>query len=81
MVDTGPAQPTFFAGKQGGSSIGDADSDAASTGTHWNSTESPDLLTRLAAAWSVLTDADRLAVVDLAERLARAIRNGLAVSG
>ena len=50
-------------------------------GTHWNSTESPDLLTRLAAAWSVLTDADRLAVVELAERLARAIRNGLAVSG
>ncbi len=56
MVDTGPAQPTFSAGIQGGSSIGDADSDAASTGTHWNSTESPDLLTRLAAAWSVLTD-------------------------
>jgi hypothetical protein len=74
MVDTGPAQPTFFAGKQGGSSIGDADSDAASTGTHWNSTKSTDLLTRLAGA-------DRLAVVELAERLARAIRNGLAVSG
>jgi hypothetical protein len=39
------------------------------------------LLGRFAAAWTVLTDSGQLAVVKLAERLAGAIRNGLAVVG
>ena len=39
------------------------------------------LLGRLAAEWPGLTDVGRLAVVKLAERLAGAVRNGLAVSG
>jgi hypothetical protein len=36
---------------------------------------------RLAAVWSGLTDADRLAVVELAERLSVANRNGVTVYG
>jgi hypothetical protein len=79
--DLGSEQPTFSAGKQRVSSIGDAYSEAISTRTHWNPTESPDLLVRLAAAWPVLTDADRLAVVELAEGFTLANRDGVTVDG
>jgi hypothetical protein len=40
-----------------------------------------DLLDRLAAAWPGLTDAGRLAVVELAERLTLANRDGVTVDG
>jgi hypothetical protein len=36
---------------------------------------------RLAAAWSVLTDADRLDVVELGERLSLAKRDGVTMDG
>jgi hypothetical protein len=79
MDDTGPAQPKCSAGKQRFQSIGDATSDANTTGTHWNPTESPELLAQLAAAWSVLTNADRSAIVELAERFTLANRDGVTV--
>jgi len=45
---------------------------ALPTGTGANPAESPDLLARMAAAWNRLTEADRAAVVELAEGLAGA---------
>jgi hypothetical protein len=39
------------------------------------------LLARLAAAWNRLTEADRLAIVELAERLDGVVRDGEAVDG
>jgi hypothetical protein len=39
------------------------------------------LLGRLAAAWPELGDADRAAVVELAQRLSGAVRDGVAVNG
>jgi hypothetical protein len=39
------------------------------------------LFDKLAAAWPVLTDSDRLAVVELAERLSVANRDGVTLDG
>lgn len=65
--------------KPGVSPQGNANSDAVSTGTGPQPAESPALLARMAAAWNRLSDADRAAVVGLAERLAAAVRDGVAV--
>ena len=70
MGGTGFEQPAFSAEKQGFPSDDDADSDAISTGVALNQAESPDLLARVTAVWSRLSDANQAAVVAFAERLA-----------
>jgi hypothetical protein len=76
-----PANPPK---KQGLPSRGDVNSDAIANGTLRNPAELSTgdmLLARLAAAWNRLTEADRLAVVELAERLAGVVGDGVTVDG
>ena len=71
--------PHKLPAKPGVSPLDDANSDAVSNGTAAQPAESPALLGLMAAAWNRLSDADRAAVVELAEQLAAAVRDGVAV--
>lgn len=70
MAGAGFEDPRYSSEKKGFPSDGDAKSDAISTGTGWKMVESPALFARLATAWNRLSDADRLKVVENAERMA-----------
>jgi integrase len=88
IAERGREQPAFSAGNQGVPLECAAESAAAMDGNYLRPAETvaggvvvDPLLDRLAAAWPGLGDADRLAVVGLAERLAVLVPNKTNASG